>query len=518
MNTPQTAIGKGTVGEPPTPPPGKEGVIIKLSMFFDGTKNNRTNTNKRISEPGFIQLKGDESSYANFYSNVPILEYMNLRNKPEQHEVSVYTEGIGTVDFSERLKAAGVADADNGNDNQQGYAMGSGPTGIPDKVTKGINEAKDRLKEAYVEEDEYIREIIVDVFGFSRGAAAARHFVHRRLALQGPWPGQPSPPTLTINFVGLFETVSSYEPGGRNLAELLALAAQGKTEGIFADDVKQLGLNLGSVPAKVVHLTAGDEVRENFSLTSIDSSIAVGKGIELELPGVHSDVGGGYNESAQEETRRIRNLAEKQHLIAGGWYLPSQFKPAYEARTPEIRGRGVTIRGYRIPLTPTIPSQSVSIWEDGIRPLTNEYQYVPLFLMLDYARRHGQSKAAEFDSLTGEFAAYQVKSPLLVSLRDNFLAQAHEKEGRRHKGFIACPPGQLHPLRNQFLHRSHRSLTEFKIGMEPASEEQREIIDDRLLVDKPSVRAANSVGNAAQRAREAVGGALDRARRIWEGN
>lgn len=100
MDSPPTAIGKGTVGEPPPAVPGKEGITIKLSLFFDGTKNNRTNTEKRISQPSILALKGGESSYANFYSNVPILEYMNLRNKPKQHEVSLYIEGIGTVDFS----------------------------------------------------------------------------------------------------------------------------------------------------------------------------------------------------------------------------------------------------------------------------------------------------------------------------------------------------------------------------------------------------------------------------------
>lgn len=508
MDSPQTAIGKGTVGEPPPAPPGKEGVNIKLSLFFDGTKNNRSNTEKRISQPSILSLKGDDSSYANFYSNVPILEYMNLRNKAASHEVSVYIEGIGTVDFSEELKAEGTADKDNGNDVQKGYAFGAGPTGIRGKVTIGINKAKEQILQAYDGEEQFIQEIFIDVFGFSRGAAAARHFVHRHVNLREPWPGQ-GPAKLTVNFVGLFETVSSYEEGPK-----LLTVAQALTEGAFDDDVKQLGLNLGATPNKVVHLTAADEMRENFSLTTIDSSLEVSKGIELSMPGVHSDIGGGYAEHAQEEIRRIRNAAEKQHLIAGGWYKPYQFKPVYEVRTPEIPSYYLSAGEIRVPVTPAIPSKSLlSLWEDGIRPLTNQYQYIPLYLMLDFAKRHNQKLAAEFAELSGEFAAYQVPAEL-VSLRENFLGQAQSKEGAG-RGEIICPPGeqpgQLHWLRNLYLHRSHRSFTEFEFGMNPAKHNTRTVIDDRKMADKPSRRALNATGQGMQRARQAVDGAIKRA-------
>ena len=67
----------------------------------------------------------------------------------------------------------------------------------------------------------------------------------------------------------------------------------------FGSSVAELGLALGGVPQQVVHLTAGDEYRENFSLTDITSSI--GSGYELTLPGVHSDVGGSYGKITNEE-------------------------------------------------------------------------------------------------------------------------------------------------------------------------------------------------------------------------
>ena len=86
MNSPQTAIGKGTVGEPTPPPEGKNGLCFKVALFFDGTMNNRTNTKVRIDKKDKI-LDDDQkdmlSSYANYYSNVAILELLNKQREPD---------------------------------------------------------------------------------------------------------------------------------------------------------------------------------------------------------------------------------------------------------------------------------------------------------------------------------------------------------------------------------------------------------------------------------------------------
>lgn len=157
LNASSTAIGRGTVGEPRKAPPGREGVTIKMAIFFDGTLNNRTNTAKRLSQPSILVGRGkdEESSYANFYSNVAIMELINERTEDVRHEVSVYVEGIGTNDFDEQAKAAGLPDKKNGNDEMIGFAFGSGPTGIRDKVTKGINKLIRRIPRAYDPEKQY---------------------------------------------------------------------------------------------------------------------------------------------------------------------------------------------------------------------------------------------------------------------------------------------------------------------------------------------------------------------------
>lgn len=100
LNSPQTAIGKGTVGEPTPAPPGKNGLCFKVALFFDGTMNNRTNTEVRIAKKDTI-LDNDQkdmlSSYANFYSNVAILELLNKQRVKEKQEVSVYVQSNRTM-------------------------------------------------------------------------------------------------------------------------------------------------------------------------------------------------------------------------------------------------------------------------------------------------------------------------------------------------------------------------------------------------------------------------------------
>jgi hypothetical protein len=135
-----------------------------------------------------------------------------------------------------------------------------------------------------------IHRIELDVFGFSRGAAAARHFVNVidkkadhplaqaianspniRLKAGFDWASRDD---VRFTFVGLFDTVvSSYNPNVN--VQLKADCAE-----------------------RVVHLTALDEVRKYFPLSRITED-AAGASIpahftELALPGAHSDIGGGY--------------------------------------------------------------------------------------------------------------------------------------------------------------------------------------------------------------------------------
>ena len=502
MSAPQVAGGKGVVGEPTPPPAGKTGVEIKVALFFDGTMNNRTNTEARIARHDNLldkDKKNELSSYANFYSNVAVLEYMNARQNPNKHEVSVYVEGIGTVNFSEDDSRSGkVADADNGNDERQGYAFGSGFTGIVDRVTKGILEAKAKIPDAYASQEEYIEKITIDVVGFSRGAAAARHFVFRHFQLQGPWLGQ-GRPELVVNFVGLFETVSSFEQGGKTLGGVLVNGIKQKITGIFHNDVAELNLAMGAVPKRVVHLTAQDEFRANFSLTTIDSSLRAGVGFEVALPGVHSDIGGGYAEPCptnptrelNHELRHLTGPDEQRYLVEQGWYTdgtggtPYQFVPAdqhdytrhqnhenHRAAVAQANGHAYQPRPYTGRM-------------HGERFLTNEYQYLTLYLMLGLGQQtigSGNHEKMAFESLGMEDnVRYQVPADLLP-LRNHFAAYVDANAGHTERLVADCPTwADTKWLRNKYLHRSARLFSEgtvIWIAYKRAKHDTRVVISD----------------------------------------
>jgi hypothetical protein len=530
QTSPRPPVGKGKVGEPPKIP-GEKWVPIRAAIFFDGTLNNRSNVERRIADPKILQRieDGTSSSYGSYLSNVAILEYLNLRRDRAQHQASVYVEGIGT----QNLKL----------DDRQGKAFGSGPTGIKDKVRNGIRDLRTQINQAR-KTNEFIEKITIDVFGFSRGAAAARHFVTSREAISTGWK-QPKQPELIINFVGVFETVSSFEEGGKDMWGVVGNGLQGKTEGIFEDDVKELGLNLKDIPRRIVHLTAADEHRENFSLTTINSSLDAGVGFELKIPGVHSDVGGGYVEPDPQnptmdprqpirnlnlEVRRISNEAEKKALIAQGWYTdgsvpgtPNQFVPWTLTTTSPVNKRKVTVGGYHLFDTPAIRSYSPSWGENGVRYLTTEYQFVPLALMRNLATRElGSAKtkagpAGPFEKLQLESLGlaknkgYRVPAPL-QPLYQHFAAVVEAKAGSHlreeaHFQNIA----QRNMVRNKYLHRSAVTPTTGVIDYlanASTSDGRRHEIDDRKMVDKihkrvvPATKKAAS--GAAQRVREAL--------------
>ena len=147
-----------------SPTETKEEVLdITLGMFFDGTLNNKTNTIERREKTDAYKKKGgnptDNNSYNNDWSNVARLWDNYDKN------FGVYIEGIGTEDKEK--------------DSMLGYAFGTGSTGIRGKVRKGCEEIVKKVKNIKnAKKADKIAVLTFDVFGFSRGAAAARNFVH----------------------------------------------------------------------------------------------------------------------------------------------------------------------------------------------------------------------------------------------------------------------------------------------------------------------------------------------------
>ncbi|MFG6449822.1 phospholipase effector Tle1 domain-containing protein [Roseateles sp. BYS180W] len=288
---------------------------VMANVFFDGTLNNYFNVN--ASDAIKAKHGGEGTSYANGLSNVARM-WESLGREGDGPDIAVYVDGIGTVR--------------HGDDALTGMAFGDGDTGIEVRVDSAfaplvekVTAPRDGGKPPAILE--------LNVFGFSRGAAAARLFVHKVYAEKVACFGADWAKVIVqVNFVGLFDTVSS--------------------EGIYyGNDVGNLHLRIPATHAqRVVHLVAGDEFRENFSVTTIDSTVAAGRGYQLTLPGAHSDVGGGYTCDAGKPEPEVRELSPSLEPLDGaphwgsrefvylkGWYSAADAKPTFWHRNRHER-------------------------------------------------------------------------------------------------------------------------------------------------------------------------------------
>lgn len=269
----------------------KEKLKIRFSLFFDGTLNNRTNIEERekaelgmASEPYKDEGDGGSNSYDNGRTNIAIMEPLVPITKDKKgydYSFKVYIEGQGTFN---RKGDSGV-----------GYAMGAAGSGVSRRAKQGIREAlKELMKflDNYPPEKYAIEKIDVDVFGFSRGAATARHSIflmtddlyskkmriplYQRLIWAGY--GEITAKNIEIKFAGLYDTVVS---------------VNGSQYNFWSDN--KLNQRAVALASKSIHLAAAEEHRLDFPLHTIKSAKDNGNGKEYYLPGVHSDVGGSYN-------------------------------------------------------------------------------------------------------------------------------------------------------------------------------------------------------------------------------
>lgn len=132
------------------------------------------------------------------------------------------------------------------------------------------------------------------VYGFSRGAAAARTFVHwlRDLCDEPTGPMTVCGLPMKVEFLGLFDTVASVG-AAQGVLDDLATGHGGWAQR------RDMRIPDASIVTRCLHLVAAHEVRGSFPL-----ELASGPNVTEEVfPGVHSDLGGGYapNEQARGE-------------------------------------------------------------------------------------------------------------------------------------------------------------------------------------------------------------------------
>ncbi|MCP5012321.1 MAG: DUF2235 domain-containing protein, partial [Aestuariibacter sp.] len=188
--------------------------------------------------------------------------------------VKVYVEGQGTLNLAEDITL-------------RGKALAIFESGIYRRARKGIDDAFNILVKFLDKKSPkryFIKQVDIDVFGFSRGAATARHAIHvmttgetianhplllERFRLRGY--AEMSKKRIKIVFAGLYDTVVSV-----NASQLAPAWLANNARDQRAVAKAEFAL----------HLAAADEHRLDFPLHRITSSIKKGKGAEYYFPGV----------------------------------------------------------------------------------------------------------------------------------------------------------------------------------------------------------------------------------------
>ena len=220
----------------------------QIGVFFDGTGNWRS---KDIP-------KGCESNIAKLYALYACQDYI-YQNEYQISDISKrYIKGIGVRSLNKIL---------------------GGITGLGARrrLTRAYEHVKLHLDKASNRDCEIK---FIDVFGFSRGASLARHFVNIIKNLGIPMGDSDRyHEGLQVRFLGLFDTVASF--------------------GLPGNDV-DIGFDFSVDDRYIdycVHAVAQHEYRGLFDLQSIKTSTQAHLPEhfkEVSFPGAHSDVGGGY--------------------------------------------------------------------------------------------------------------------------------------------------------------------------------------------------------------------------------
>lgn len=436
-----------------------QGSTLTVNVFFDGTKNNlyniedrRKNTTKYANKD-----KDDYESYFNDYSNVAHLFNSRARRIPRTSWV--YIEGIGTGanDINEenrkRIQAAVQSQQASKEqrrkfytDSTKGFAMGSGSTGIKQRVEQSFEKIQIQVRGDH---GTIIPAIIrLNVFGFSRGAAAARYFIHLVKSQPQRFKGwNLKSANITVGFVGLFDTVSSYHPG-MMLPEYKVI----ERERDLFEDVSELHLNFSRGYAdKVFHITALDEYRKYFSLTTIRSAVKQGFGFEVALNGAHADIGGSYPNNSKESFMASGDAASllKRWFVKQGFYTDEQ--TSYKAQVSIKDEHG---KNFYTPATLYVSRSNVS----------NHYHKVPFKAMRLMAEKYAVNVQFDKDKAEKiEQSPHKEIQSLLNTTPAKIMRAATNGWGQSIN--MALPESYAKAFRNRFIHWSAKNETGYELRL-----------------------------------------------------
>lgn len=336
--------------------------VMRIGVFFDGTGNNKANDMVRNKASNIAKLS---ELYKRIEDKEDLIEYE-----------MIYENGVGTTD--------GVDD-----DDYETRGLGFGEGGI-ERVHRAI-----KAVATFFDGRPCSKEFIVDVFGFSRGAAQARHFInelHDRAA----------GPDVKVGFVGLFDTVASFGSGwigaidptdlfsddapGDNINCYEVTEYQGiKTQVVnhldgmtieapyYKTFIKDFNFHLSSASADYVeHFVARDEIRENFPLSDLEPNDG-GFLKQKTYIGVHSDIGGGYSNEAEDA--EISNYVAKISTRYRS-FRNQEVRFLSDEKVAKIKGQ-YRLKGYEL----SEKKRGETVWLYGTKTVKKELSNVYMQLM-----------------------------------------------------------------------------------------------------------------------------------------
>ncbi len=335
---------------------------IRVGIFFDGTGNNANNL--------LAQGDKDDYNFTNIYRLFHSYGGDGTVSNESSKPIKVYVEGVGTKDGESNnllVEASGIDFLTN-----VGW-------GVFSKFNDGVNRVCNKIKEHLIEVNSAGNRVDVefDVFGFSRGAAIARHFVNEITNINGEsyrtlqdvvsTCGYELSDGVTINFLGLFDTVATVW----TLKDALWSDPHdsGSTNGLKVNLPQNIAKN-------VFQIAAMHECRYNYPLSSLQGHFP-----ELMMAGCHSDIGG----NMPSDTKELAYITNK--------YLKHPFgRSAYDSVTDEIseirknKKWNELLSQYEVQ-----GGEFYDLFQQGVsyKDVKGDLQYVSLLVMYQCALRSG---------------------------------------------------------------------------------------------------------------------------------
>lgn len=511
---------------------------IVLGIFFDGTGNNLDNidavmeacngspetadevkTRNECIEQIFKVSGTSATSYQNHYTNVNRLHELYRDETASRLNDSSLID-LGNLQF--KFYVEGIGTEKGKPDSGLGLGTGSFGTGVIAKTDMAIDILKKSLADKLKQFNVVVDALKFDLFGFSRGAAAVRHFANRinerdsvlftmlKAEFESAGLELPADDQISIRFIGPFDTVAAISEPSRTDA-IYEIEYDNNNYKDAPKLPKDLPINphgpeTGNVnivlppniAESVFHITARHEARYNFSSNSM-----IPEHPELELPGVHSDIGGGYHPIEYEdlfitepEVQRVAVSTNNKETQA---YKKSEASLALIKSDPiwsaAINSSNTKVQDwdelYASTMIPTV--KEVYAAARVQRTVLNNWTYVVLRVMLDAAEEANVSfKTLKRQELNDD---YPVPDELSGALGK---AISNGKKVRKGQSPEVFTPEELALITRRYVHISGNwNAVEMDVGQsgEPTIKDPNGFIPQLTFANRPNKNWRRAVYN-----------------------